>query len=145
MRAVPSLRIQEQDSQWSQENKMALEDVAKGLVKLCRKGKFIQAVDKYYSDDIVSVEPVGNPQMPAEVSGIDKIRGKNEWFEGSFEVHSVQVIGPFIGKGQFAVHFTLDVTEKASGNRFPMNEMALYTVKKGKIVREEFFYNATKQ
>jgi ketosteroid isomerase-like protein len=124
---------------------MALTDVASGLVKLCRKGKFLQAVDKYYSDDIVSVEPVASPQMPAEQSGIDKIRGKNQWFEDTFEVHSVQVDGPFLGKGQFAARFTLDVTQKAGGKRFTMNEMALYTVKKGKVVREEFYYNAMQQ
>jgi SnoaL-like domain len=121
---------------------MALADVASGLVKLCRKGKFLNAVNKYYGDDIVSVEPVAGPQMPAEQSGIDAIRAKNKWFEENFEVHSVQVDGPFLGKGQFAAHFTLDVTQKASGKRFPMNEMALYTVKKNKVVREEFYYNA---
>jgi ketosteroid isomerase-like protein len=124
---------------------MALADVASGLVKLCRKGKFLQAVDKYYSDDIVSVEPVSSPQMPAEQSGIDKIRAKNQWFEQAFEVHSVQVDGPFLGKGQFAARLTLDVTQKAGGKRFTMNEMALYTVKKGKVVREEFYYNAMQQ
>jgi ketosteroid isomerase-like protein len=124
---------------------MALADVASGLVKLCRKGKFVQAVNKYYSDDIVSVEPVDSPQMPAEQTGIDKIRNKNKWFEEAFEVHSVQADGPLVGKGQFAVRFTLDVTQKASGKRFPMVEMALYTVKKGKIIREEFYYNATQQ
>jgi hypothetical protein len=124
---------------------MALADVASGLVKLCRKGKFIQAVDKYYSDDIVSIEPVDSPQMPAEQSGIERIRAKNKWFEDAFEVHSVQVDGPFLGKSQFAVRFTLDVTQKAAGARFTMNEMALYTVKKSKVVREEFYYNAKSQ
>jgi len=124
---------------------MALADVASGLVKLCRKGKFLQALDKYYSDDIVSVEPVDSPGMPAEQSGIDKIRAKGQWFEGNFEVHSVQVDGPYLGKGQFAARFIMDVTQKASGKRFTMSEMALYTVKKGKVVREEFYYTAMSQ
>jgi hypothetical protein len=80
--------------------------------------------------------------MPAEQSGIDKIRAKGQWFEEGFQVHSVQVDGPFLGKGQFAVRFVMDVTQKASGKRFTMTEMGLYTVKKGKVVREEFYYNA---
>jgi ketosteroid isomerase-like protein len=33
------------------------------------------------------------------------------------------------------------VTAKATGQRFQMEEMALYTVKDGKIVGEQFFYN----
>ena len=124
---------------------MALADVASGIVKLCRKGKFLNAVDKYYSDDIVSVEPVDSPNMPAQQSGIDQVRAKNEWFERNFEVHSVQVDGPYLGKNQFAVRYTLEVTPKASGQRTTMNEMALYSVKKGKVVREEFYYNANSQ
>jgi ketosteroid isomerase-like protein len=121
---------------------MALADVASGLVKLCRKGKFLNAVDKYYSVDIVSIEPVDSPHMPAQQSGIEQIREKNKWFEDNFEVHSVQVDGPFLGKGQFAVRYVLEVTPKASGQRVTMNEMALYSVKNGKVVREEFYYNA---
>jgi hypothetical protein len=124
---------------------MALADVASGLVKLCRKGKFLNAVDKYYHDEIVSVEPMDSPQMPAEQRGIEAIRGKNQWFENAFEVHSVQAEGPFLGKNQFAVRFTLDVTQKADGKRFTMTEMALYTVKKNKVVREEFYYKPMSQ
>lgn len=35
-----------------------------------------------------------------------------------------------------------ETTFKPTGQRIGMREMALYTVKDGKIVREEFFYNA---
>lgn len=38
------------------------------------------------------------------------------------------------------VRFTFDVTIKANGHRMTMDEMGLYTVADGKIVREEFFY-----
>jgi ketosteroid isomerase-like protein len=33
------------------------------------------------------------------------------------------------------------VTFKPTGQRMQMTEMALYTVKDGKIAQEEFFYN----
>ena len=36
---------------------------------------------------------------------------------------------------------TNDVTYKPSGRRFQIDEMALYTVKDGKIVHEHFYYN----
>ena len=38
------------------------------------------------------------------------------------------------------VRFKYDVTNKPSGRRMIMDELALYQVKDGKIVREEFFY-----
>ena len=34
----------------------------------------------------------------------------------------------------------MDVTPKASGERMQMDEVAVYTVKDGKIVQEEFLY-----
>ena len=43
---------------------------------------------------------------------------------------------------QFAVRFTMDVTEKASGQRTRMDEIGLYTLKNGKIVEERFFYES---
>ena len=48
---------------------------------------------------------------------------------------------PFVSEEQFAVRFKFDVTFKPTGNRMEMTEMALYTVKDGKIAQEEFFYN----
>ena len=57
------------------------------------------------------------------------------------EVHSAVANGSYLGDGQFALEFQYDITRKASGQRVQLNEMALYTVKDDKIVREHFFYN----
>jgi len=115
--------------------------VAQELVDLCRTGRNLDAIDKLYSEQIVSVEPVGNEQMPAQMSGIKAIRGKNEWWIANNEVHSTELNGPFVGEGQFAVHGTYETTFKPTGARKKFTEMALYTVKDGKIVREQFFYH----
>jgi hypothetical protein len=77
--------------------------VAQELVALCRARRNLDAIDKLYSPKIVSIEPVGSPQMPAEMSGIDAIRGKNEWWFANNELHSTEANGPFVGEGQFAV------------------------------------------
>jgi hypothetical protein len=113
---------------------MSTAEIAKGLTDLCRQNKNMEAIEKYYSDGIVSVESSGGPAMPAEMKGIEAIKGN--------ELHNEEVNGPFLGENQFAVEFKMDVTQKASGKRMHMEEMALYTVEGGKIVREHFFYNA---
>jgi SnoaL-like domain len=120
----------------------ATAEVAKGLVDLCRQGKFMEAIEKYYSDKIVSVESASAPGMPAEMKGIEAVRGKTQWWEANHEVHSSEIGAPLVGDKQFAVQFKLDVTHKPSGKRMKMDEMALYTVEGGKIVHEHFFYNA---
>jgi ketosteroid isomerase-like protein len=115
--------------------------VAKELVALCREGRNLDAVNKLYSPRIVSIEPVGNEAMPAEMTGIDAIRQKHEWWDANNEVHSMEVNGPFLGDNQFAVQYDFDTTFKPTGQRNRMTEMALYTVKDGKIVREHFYYH----
>ena len=107
--------------------------IAQELVSLCRAGNYLDAVARLYSKDIVSVEAIDSPQKPAEMRGIDVIRGKNERW--------VEMVGPFVGDGQFAVRFDFDFTVKQTGQRMQLSEMGLYTVKDGKIVREQFFYH----
>ena len=50
--------------------------------------------------------------------------------------------GPLAHGDRFVVGFQYDVTNKPSGKRMKMDEVGLYTVRNGKIVREEFFYDA---
>ncbi len=123
---------------------MDTKQVGEKLVSLCSKGKNMEAVESLYSKDIVSVEAMGSPEMPAEWRGIDKIKGKNQWWYDNNEVHSAKVEGPFPNNDRFAVKFHWDVTPKAGprkGKRMQMDEVGIYTVKNGKIVREEFFYS----
>jgi ketosteroid isomerase-like protein len=117
--------------------------VAEELVAFCRAGHNMDAINTLYSPDIVSIESMGNEQMPREMKGIDAIRQKNKWWGENNEVHSSVVDGPFIGEDKFAVYYNYDVTFKPTGQRTPMEEMALYTVKDGKVVREQFFYRTT--
>jgi len=115
--------------------------VAQELLSLVRAGRHMEAIDRLYSPGIVSVEPLSFPQMPAEMTGIEAIRAKNQWWLDNNVVHDAQSNGPYVGEDQFAVHYVWETTFKPTGERKRMTEMALYTVKDGKIVREEFFYH----
>jgi ketosteroid isomerase-like protein len=121
---------------------MSTKDIAQDLVDLCRKNQNVEAINKYYSNDIVSVESASAPGMPAEMRGIDAVRGKNQWWIENHEIHNAKANGPFVGDNQFAVEYDYDVTAKPTGKRMQIQEMALYTVKDGKIVHEHFYYNA---
>jgi ketosteroid isomerase-like protein len=124
---------------------MITEEVATKLVEYCRKGEWMKAVDDLYAKDIVSVEPREMENMPAEMRGIDQVRGKTKWFENSFEVHSAKVGGPFVARDTFVVQFDIDVTDKASKKRMQMSEVGIYKVKDGKVAREEFLPLAQKK
>jgi ketosteroid isomerase-like protein len=124
---------------------MNTEEVATKLMEHCRKGEWMKAVDDLYDKDIVSVEANEMENMPGEMRGIDQVRGKTVWWENNMEVHSAKVSGPFVARNTFVVQFDIDATEKASGNRMQMSEVGIYTVKDGKVAREEFLPLAQKK
>ena len=117
---------------------MSTEEVAKKVVELCRKQAWNEAVDTLYADDIVSVESAGMDGGSPEAKGIEAIRRKVEWWTNTMEVHDFTVSGPFVAHDRFVVQFDVDVTDKESKKRFQMSEVGVYTVKDGKIAREEF-------
>ena len=119
---------------------MSTLDIAKKLVNFCRQGKNDQAVATLFADDAVSVEAMAMAGGTKEVKGIAAIKGKGEWWRANHEVHSASVTGPWPHGDRFIVGFQYDITNKPSGQRMQMDEVGLYTVKNGKIVREEFFY-----
>ena len=124
---------------------MNTEEVATKLVEHCRSGEWMKAVDDLYANDIVSVEAHEMEDMPAEMRGIDQVRGKTDWWEKNMEVHNAKVTGPFVARDTFVVQFDIDVSEKASKKRMQMSEVGIYKVKDGKVAREEFLPLAQKK
>ena len=115
-------------------------DIGKKLVALCKESKFDECMKQLYSKDIVSIEAQAMPGMPQEVRGMEAVLAKGKGWEAAHEFHSAQTEGPYPHGDRFAVHFIFDVTNKQMKRRMKMDEIALYTVKDGKIVKEEFFY-----
>ncbi len=115
-------------------------EIANKLVELCKQGKN-QEAKILYAADAVSVEAGAPPGMQREAVGLPAIEAKGAWWRANHEVHSVSVTGPWPHDDRFIVGFQYEVTVKATGQKINMNEAALYTVKNGKITREEFFYS----
>ncbi len=117
---------------------MTTEEVAKKVVELCRKQAWKEAIDTLYANDIVSVEARSMDGGSPEMKGIDAVRGKVDWWIKAMEVHDSKVSGPFVAHDRFVVQFDIDVTDREAKKRFQLSEVGVYTVKEGKIVREEF-------
>ncbi|RDZ27492.1 nuclear transport factor 2 family protein [Lysobacter silvisoli] len=121
---------------------MNTEQVAQRLVELCRKGEFDQAQNELYADDAASIEPKGAAEGMGDAYGMDAIREKGRKFAESIEAyHGFSVSEPLIAENWFSVTMGMDVTMKGMG-RIDMNEICVYRVKDGKIVHEQFFYDA---
>ena len=117
---------------------MNTEEVAKKVVELTRKQAWKEALESLYAQDIVSIEARPNESGSPETRGIDGVRGKVDWWLDAMEVHSFEADGPFVARDRFVVKYDADVSEKKSKARRQLSEVGVYTVKDGKIVREEF-------
>jgi hypothetical protein len=111
-------------------------ELAKAFTDMCAKGELEAAGKKFWSDDIVSREPMTGDM--AELKGRKAVEGKNQWWNANHEVHDLKVEGPYVHGDQFVVRFELDVTPKGE-KRIHLDEVGLYTVQNGRIVEESFF------
>ena len=116
---------------------MSIQTVARKFVELCSQGKNFDVMETMYAPTIVSVEGGGE-----ETAGQQPVIQKAKVWQANNTLHGEKVRGPFFnGPNQFAVHFTFEVTPKATGQRIMLEEVGVYTVKDDKIRREQFFYD----
>ena len=117
--------------------------IAQAVVDHNKAGTTDALLNEHYAADIVSVEAGESEGMRREVSGMDALRGKHAAWMDVMEMHGGDVEGPFLFEpDRFAVRYTMDATNRETGERIKGAEIALYTVRDGKITREEFFYEA---
>jgi hypothetical protein len=72
---------------------------------------------------------------------VEGIHAKSKWWQDNHTVHKAEIFGPYPHDNRFTVRFLYEVTNKPSGKRMTMDEVGLFTIENGKIVREEFFYS----
>jgi hypothetical protein len=117
---------------------MNAQEVADRLVLLCREGKNVEAINELYDDNVVSHEPEGSP-MKEKVGKQAVLDATNQWFDSVEELHNAYISNPIVGGNFFACTMKVDATYKEHG-RNVMDELCVYEVKDGRIVRDQFFY-----
>jgi len=118
---------------------MTIQQIADRFYELAQTNQWDQIQDEMFSDDAQSIEPAHSPGLQS-VSGIDAIKEKGKQFaEAVEEFHSGYTNQPIVSGNHFAAVMGMDVTMKGMG-RMRMDEIAVYEVKDGKIVKEQFFY-----
>ncbi len=108
--------------------------------KICaafNAGNGDEVAQSFWSDDIQSIEGMGK-----SYNGRASVLAKGRQWMAENEVLGASAEGPYVGATGFALKFTMDVKNKASGQTSRMTEIGVYTVRNGKIVCEEFMYGS---
>lgn len=122
---------------------MTTQEVAKRWHELCSKGEYEKCYEELYSPQCVSIEMPGVPMERSE--GLEQMAAKGKaWNESIEEMHGGNISEPIVGGDHFSAIQSMDVTYKERG-RTNFEEVSVYKVKDGKIVQEQFFYEAPEQ
>jgi hypothetical protein len=123
----------------TQEAVMTTQDVANRFHELAQTAQWELIQAEFFTDNTVSLEPANSPGLKT-VEGFDAIKEKGKKFgEMVEEMHGGYSNEPIVAGNHFAVAMGMDVTMKGMG-RMKMDEIAVYEVKDGKILKEQFFY-----
>ena len=118
---------------------MTTQEVANRFNELSQTGQWEQIQTELFADNAVSIEPPASPGMKS-AEGLSAIKEKGKRFgEMVEEMHGGYSSAPVVGGRFFSVAMGMDCTMKGM-SRQKMDEIAVYEVKDGKIVKEQFFY-----
>jgi ketosteroid isomerase-like protein len=118
---------------------MTTQEVANRFNELAQTGQWNQIQDELYAENAVSIEPASAQGMQS-AEGLQAIREKGKHFQSAIEeMHGGYSNAPTVAGTHFSVAMGMDVTMKGMG-RMNMDEIAVYEVKEGKIVKEQFFF-----
>jgi len=118
---------------------MTTQEVANRFHELAQGGQWDKIQEELFAENAESIEPQDSPGLKS-VKGIAAIKEKGKQFgEMVEEMHGGYTTAPVVGGRFFSVAMGMDVTYKGMG-RQKMDEVAVYEVKDGKIVKEQFFY-----
>jgi hypothetical protein len=104
------------------------------LVAAFNQGKGDEWIHGVWSSDIVSVEGGANTEWVGRKSVLAKAE---EWFKQNTLLGGAAE-GPYVGATGFAVKFHIHIRDNATGAEMRAEEVGVYTVRDGKIIREEF-------
>lgn len=120
---------------------MTTQEVAARFNELAQTGQWDKVQGELYGDNAVSIEPAHAAAMGmGNAEGLDAIKKKGEAFNAMVEeMHGGYSTEPVVAGNHFSVAMGMDCTMKGAG-RMKMDEIAVYEVKDGKIVKEQFFF-----
>lgn len=120
---------------------MTTEQVAKRYYELIRMHNYEQIQNELYAPDAVSIEPENDSSLPLVVTGIEALRQKEGLFFSQVEeMHSSYMSETVVSTFFFSMMTGMDVTMKGK-SRKKKEQICVFEVRDGKIVKEQFFYD----
>jgi len=113
-----------------------IQPIAERLVALLREREFIEAYRELFGEEAESIDPLYTI-MPA-ARGLITLVEREKQFQAKAIIHHIEVSEPLISGSYFSIRICIDYTIEDKGRK-TLEELAVYHVRTGKIVRQQFF------
>ncbi len=118
---------------------LTTQQVADRYNELAQSNQWHVIQEELFADDAVSIEPAHSQGMQT-VQGKEAIKAKGAQFQEMVEeMYGGYTNAPSVAGNHFTLTMGMDVKMKGM-ERMNMDEVCVYEVKDGKIVKEQFFY-----
>ena len=123
-------------------NIMSYKQKVTDMYQMIGQGQMLEAFEKFYHEDVVMIEPVGEPRQGKAANR----EFEQNWAKGIKEQHGggVDSITADEENGITTVEAWFDATYQ-DGNRMTMKEVAVQQWKDDQIIQERFYYNVPGQ
>ncbi len=121
---------------------MTTQETAARYQELASQRKFIDIQENLYHEDVVCQEPekAASMGMPVFTNGLEAVKAKGIARRATIEtVHSYTCSEPLVAGEFFSVVLKQEVKFKGKP-RIALEEIGVFHVRDGKIVKEQFFY-----
>lgn len=120
---------------------MTTQQVAQRYYELIQRHQYEQIQNELYAHNAVSIEPENDSKLPLSVTGIDALRKKEALFFSQVEqMHGGYMSEVVVSTFFFSLMTGMDVTIKGK-QRKKKEQICVFEVREGKIVKEQFFYD----
>jgi hypothetical protein len=121
---------------------MTTQEIASHYHQLMNERKFLEIQDTYYAEDVVcqEMEKAATMGLAVITHGIEAIKAKGIARRATIEtIHSYYCSEPLVAGEFFSVVLKQDITFKGRP-RLSIEEIGIFQVRNGKVVKEQFFY-----
>jgi len=114
---------------------MSIKPQVLDLISLVENGKMLEAMTKYYGDNVAMQENISPPTV-----GFAENYAREQAFYGSLRALKFTLVSVVVEDDRAAVNWVFDYTT-ADGKQYRMDEIAIQTWRNGKIVHERYIYD----
>ena len=114
---------------------MSIKQQVNDLVSLVEQGRMIEAIEKYYDEDVAMQENLGAP-----IVGLATNLERERAFYGSLRTLQFKAASILVEGNRAVINWVFDYTA-ADGKQFHMDQIAVQTWRNGKLIHERFIYD----